>query len=353
MNGTKTMSIRSGGTLAALCAVALASTMVAPAASAATDTSGVPALVSPVAPAPVSPTSEPPKPQKPGLIATDRLRVAQETGEINGDEPVMLTVRVESVLGQQGSTRVSLVNDRPGEIASGVDAGDEVAIPDKYGDAWITNVKPLDTEAVTQAIETKTPVPIPVVLTATVMLEGDMSNGVMIGQMGQTVANHIQAKIAPELENTRIMMKSLEDVSGYEDALARIVAAAKPDSATITTLVLQKIQDWASSVGDPDDPAGVSVTALVPVDESITDLIEVGGGPKKIGLDEQYLHLDRQYVRTPVFDTDIDIRTGLLVSPVALGGKQQQWWTTYSSDYMGDDPVKYEVWSHAWPAITW
>ena len=357
MNANNKPKKRIGGALSAVCVIALAGAVVAPSAAAAAEVQHLPrattATIAAPAPAPAPAQSATTGSVKPGLIAADKLRVLEETGEFNGDEPVMLTVRVETVLGQQGSTRVSLVNDAPGEIASGVDAGDEVGIPDRYGDIWINLVKPLSTDAVARAIDSKTPVPIPVVMTATVMLEGDLSNGPMIGQMGQTVVNHLQAKVAPELENTKIMMKSVDEISGYEGALDRIGAAAKPDSAVITDLVLQKIKDWAASFSDPDDPAGVSLTALVPVDESVTDLIEAGGGPKKIGLDSQYLRLDHKSVRTPVFDTDIEIRTGLLVPPSALDGREQQWWTTYSSDYIGDAPVKYAVWNHAWPTITW
>lgn len=358
MNGTtkKQKKNRIRGTLSAMCVIALAGAVVAPSAAAAVEGPQAPASISATrgapAPAPAGPASTIGT-AKPGLIAADKLRVFEETGELDGDEPVMMTVRVETVLGQKGSTRVSLVNDAPGEIASGVDAGDEVGIPDKYGDTWISHVKPLSTDAVSHAIETNTPVPLPVVMTATVMLEGDMSNGARIGQMGQTVANHLQAKVAPELENTKIMMKSLDEVSGYEGALDRIGAAAKPDGAVITDLVLQKIKDWAASCGDPDDPAGVSLTAFMPVDESVTGLIAAAGGPAKIGLDQQYMRLDHKSVRTPVFDTDIEIRTGLLVPPSALDGREQQWWTTYSSDYIGDDPVRYAVWNHAWPSITW
>lgn len=289
---------------------------------------------------------------KPGLISSDRLIIDRETGELNGDEPVMLTVQLQSVLGQPGSTKVNVVNSSPGEIGSGVDAGDQITIPDRDGDVWF-GVQPLTADAVMAAVENKQPVPIPVVATATVMLEGDMSSGERIGAMGQTVADHLQRNLAPELENTRIMMDDAGQASGYSDALARISQAAKPDSATLTKLVIQRITDWAASVSDPDDPVGVSMTALIPVDDDVTSLLDVAGGPGALGLDSQYQKVDTVEVRTKPFDTDIEVRTGMLVPPSALGGKEQSWWTTYSGDYLYDDPASYRVWTHAWPQITW
>lgn len=289
---------------------------------------------------------------KPGLLASDRLVVDATTGEIFGDEPVMLTMRIESVLGQAGSTKVSLVNNAPGEIASSVRAGREVGIQDQYGDAWF-GVKPLSADDVISAIESKQPVPIPVVVTASVMLEGDLSNGGVIGQMGQSVAHHLQSRLAPELENTRIVMDDAGKPSGYQDALARITQAAKPDASLITNLVIQKVLDWGTAFTDPDDPVGVSLTALVPMDASAVQLIDIAGGPSALGLDDQYMKLDKVQVRTDPWDTDIEVRTGLLVPPSELGGKEQSWWTTYSGDYLYDDPVSYRVWTHAWPQISW
>lgn len=289
---------------------------------------------------------------KPGLLAADRLVVDAETGEMNGDEPVMLTIQLQSVLGQAGSTRVGLVNAAPAELGSGVDAGDEIGIPDAYGDSWF-GVQPLTSEAVLDAVSEKRPVPIPVVVNATVMLEGDLSNGPLLGSMGQTVADHLRSAIAPELENTRITMDDAGNPSGYQDALARISAVAQPDSSTITKLVMQKIADWGTSYGDPDDPVGVSLTALVPVDSSVTELVDAFGGASALGLDNQFMKVDTVAVRTAPFDTDIQVRTGLLVPPSALNGTEQNWWTTYSGDYMGDDPASYRVWTHAWPQISW
>lgn len=289
---------------------------------------------------------------RPGLLAADRLTVVKDTGEWNGDEPVMLTVRIETVLGQQGSTRVSLVNSAPAEIASGVRAGRTVTIPDRDGDTWF-DVKPLSAPAVASAVEAGAPVPVPVVATATVMLEGDFSNGAMIGAMGQTLADHLQHNLGRELENTRIIMTDAGEVSGYDAALDRISEAAIPDSSVITKLAMQKISDWASSVGDPDDPVGVSLTALVPVEQDLVDLIDAFGGASALGLDGQYLAVSTHKVRTVPFDTDVQVRTGLLVPPSALGGTEQNWWTTYAGDYVLDDPVEYRVWTHAWPAVTW
>lgn len=293
-----------------------------------------------------------PAAQQPGLMSSDRLYVAAETGEFNGDEPVMMTVRVESVLGQAGSTRVSLVNNTPGQIASGVDAGDTVGIPDREGDAWF-NVKPLTADDVLGAVAEKRSVPIPVVVNATVMLEGDFSNGHLLGAMGQIVAEHLRGNLAKELENTHITIDDAGKPSGYADALVRISAAAKPDSTAITQLVAAKVVDWSASIADPDDPVGVSLTALVPVDQSAIDLMDAFGGASALGLDGQYQKVTTHTVRTTPFDTDIQVRTGLLVPPSALGGKPQEWVTTYKGDYMLDDPAEYRVTTQAWPTITW
>ncbi len=286
---------------------------------------------------------------KPGLISSDFLKVVKETGEWDGDEPVMLTVRLESVLGQPGATRVSLVNAAPGEIASGVDAGDTVRIQDAYGDAWF-GTAPLTADAIMDAVANQTPLPIPVVVNATVMLEGDLSNGARIGAMGQTVADHLQRSLAKELADTKVIVGEDGKVAGLADAMGRIQAAATPKADVIGQLVVQKIVDWAASAGDPDDPVGLSLTALVPVDSSVTDLL---GGPGALGLDSQYMKVTKHELRTKPFDADIEVRTGLLVPPSALGGKPQEWWTTYAGDYMLDDPVEYRVFNQAWPQISW
>lgn len=286
---------------------------------------------------------------KPGLIAADRLHVVKETGELNGDEPVMMTVRLESVLGKPGATKVSLVNSSPGEIASGVDEGKTVGIQDAYGDTWF-GTAPLTSDAIIDAIASGEPLPIPVVVTATVMLEGDMSGGARIGAMGQTVADHLQRTLGKELADTKVVVGPDGKVTGLADAMQRIQTAATPNADVVGKLVVHKIVDWAASVGDPDDPVGLSLTALVPVDSSVTDLL---GGPGALGLDSQYMKVTKHELRTKPFDANIEVRTGLLVPPSALGGKEQQWWTTYAGDYMMDDPVEYRVWNHAWPQINW
>ena len=61
--------------------------------------------------------------RKPGLIQSSELTVNVETGEANGDEPVMVTVVMEVTLGVSGSTRVKVVNASPGQLGSGVKAG--------------------------------------------------------------------------------------------------------------------------------------------------------------------------------------------------------------------------------------
>ena len=125
------------------------------------------------------------------------MTVDRETGEWDGDEPVMVTVRVEAVTGKAGSTKVNVVNSRPGQIGAGVDAGDKISIADRDGDVWLTTVEPLNFDEVSAAITNKTELHVPVAMTATVMMEGDFSPATNMGELGEIIADHIATPQPP------------------------------------------------------------------------------------------------------------------------------------------------------------
>ncbi len=168
---------------------------------------------------------------KPGLISSDRLKVVKETGEWNGDEPVLLTTLLTTTLGYAGSSKSNLVDSTPNEIGSGVDAGNEVSIPDEAGDTWINYwsetdgdgqlVKgfiPLSMIDVASAAINKRPVPIPVVVQITFALEGDMSLPGLVGGLGSMFLQEKLDALGRELEATKVYvgttLKSVTVTSG-------------------------------------------------------------------------------------------------------------------------------------------
>ena len=223
---------------------------------------------------------------KRGLIASDWLTVVKETNDYkwippvfipsNGDEPVLLTVVLTTTLGVDGSTSVELVDGIPNEIASGVDAGDRVSIPDETGDNWINytdKFTPLSWDAFTSAAIDKTPVPVPVILTVTMALDGDMSMGPLIGALGYQVGNLLKPA-ARILEETKLIAdfndpKSIVEV--FTQAKDRIVKQLLPNDGQpsgwdVTGVIAARLAQWVFSLADPDDPVGLGVTALIPVE---------------------------------------------------------------------------------------
>ncbi|MEI7718013.1 MAG: pentapeptide repeat-containing protein, partial [Mycobacterium sp.] len=148
---------------------------------------------------------------KPGLLSSDWLRVNSETGEYNGDEPVLLTTYLTTTLGYPGSSKTNVVDTTPNEIGSGVDAGDKIRIPDYTGDTWINydaegkgSFVPISTIDIATAALLKKAVPLPVIVTVTMALEGDLSLPETVGEWGTLLFKPKLNTLGKELEATKI-----------------------------------------------------------------------------------------------------------------------------------------------------
>ena len=404
---------------------------------------------------------------KPGLIASDWLEVVKETGEINGDEPVMLTVVMTTTLGVAGSTSVRVVNRFPGQIASGVDTGDKVRIPDSDGDVWIDysdKFKPLTWDAwmntteygaedtrdlsvfrvnVTQGgygydplnpptvrfegglkdggvaatarvilerhpnpdpdddfgyivkgieiinpgsgyiaaptvviegvgvdaaanAKIAAPVPLPVIVVATLMLEGDFSPPGVTGDLGTPVSAKLKT-VGEELEKTKIYVPNIVngDVSALTDAATIIKSKVELTGADYAKIASMRIGDWFFSLKDPDDPVAVGIAGLIPLDgsfiDSFTDLRTLSFG-EGVQLDDQFMYsktvnLDPiKILGVQLWDFDLATRFGFLVPPSKndkKDGNPQGWETTYAGDYADNDWAEWKVETKAWPQINW
>ena len=127
--------------------------------------------------------------------------------------------------------------------------------------------------------------------------------------------------------------------------------------------LLQLWNRWLA-LGDPDDLVGVSATILIPVDSSVVNLFDLAEGKRKLGLDWSYTKLwdfdsgkERQQnfeIRTSLFDTDIQVRMGLLVPASSFtDGEPQSWRTTYSGDFADNDWARWQVDTKGWSEVTW
>ena len=303
---------------------------------------------------------------KPGLISSDLLTVNVETGEWNGDEPVMVTAVLEVTLGKSGSARVNVVNKSPRELGSGVDAGDTITIRDDEGDAWLNNLKPLSADDINAAIASKSAIPVPVVVTATLMLEGDFTQRDLLGMIGSTMALKL-FDVGKVLES--ISLKEENAATAFTDAQSQIKEIVKLSSRDIVGAISLRVVHAITSGGDPDDPIGLNLTALVPCDSSIKDLLDTASALypeqiKRLGLDAQWLRNDVSYekVRTEVWQTDVDIRSGFLLPPEVLpNGLPASWTTSYRGKFSYNNNSPYDPWpwanytvqTTAWPRITW
>ncbi|MCW1959959.1 MAG: hypothetical protein KIH64_015720 [Mycobacterium sp.] len=290
---------------------------------------------------------------KPGLISSDSLKVVKTTGEnwpFEEDEPVMLTMVLQTVAGTKGSTNTALVNYGPNEIGE-ADAGQTIGIPDSDGDLWIRQVTPLTGAAIEKAVDTGSAIPIPVVTAVTLMLEGDRSSAEQIGDMGKMLLP-IYNKVGAVVEATEF--KSLDAADEVKAMLAKIAEEVTPSTTEIINYVLTRITQWFKSGFDPDDPVGVGLTTLIPVDETVVELLNNLGGPSALGLDSQWMYTTKYELRNALWDADIPIRVGFLVPPSVLPeGKVQNWETTYAGDYLDNDWAEWVVKTQAWPTITW
>jgi hypothetical protein len=397
-----------------------------------------------------------------GLLASDWLTVNSETGDTkflvsNGDEPILLTANLTTTLGYAGSSSSNLVDYRPNEIKSGVDAGQRVDIPNETGDNFLNyweekdadsnfsrGFRQLGTDDIFKSATRRVPVPVPVVITVTMALEGDMSAPSLVGELGTLLFVRQLYALGGELEAAKIYVGTTvkrvdipEGGSGYTtaptvtfiegfasqdaegiatvadgkvtgvqitnagkdyiaapavqftggggtgakgvvvlekptdeavgsvlgEALKRIEKTLAPKWYEYVALALKRIDDWALSVGDPDDPVGLGVTVLIPVDSTVRFLIELEGGPTKL-CDKKGQCLDSNYtrlldgdenqkgrqdfdIRTALWDTNVQVRVGLLV-PSEAGKPGQQWSTNYAGDYLDNQWANWTVETEAW-----
>ena len=290
--------------------------------------------------------------RKPGLIQSSELTVNVETGEANGDEPVMVTVVMEVTLGVSGSTRVKVVNASPGQLGSGVKAGQTINIPGSDGNVWLDNVKPLSVDDFAAAAASESAIPIPVVVTATLMLEGDLTAGYLIGNIGRDEMASKLRGIGKVLES--ISATSVTDApKAFADALPQIKNAVAINATAIGGAIALRIGHWVASAFDPDDPIGLSLTVLVPCDSSMKDVLDAISqlSPEvvaELGLDAQWLRNDVLEIRTGLWNTDVNIRSGLLLPPESLPNGPATWTTEYKGRY-AEDYARYTVKTTAYP----
>lgn len=391
---------------------------------------------------------------KPGLLASDRLFVHADTGEswwAAGDEPILYTAYLTATLGKDGSADVAAVNSYPGEIAENMKSGSDAYIQDRYGDQWInynSNFKPLTFTDLTGALQKGEAVPIPILATVTLALEGDLSPAGLMGGLGTLITSRLRT-IGEVVESTPIVVGTGVDQvtitnggSGYTSAPTVKFTGGRPDpltdfgqpakataivtNGTVTGVTIDNagsqyngspgvefeggggtgaqgtavmkaqgtIKDQASraleialnttianvklnwlewagvgllqlwsrwlSLGDPDDPVGISATVLIPVDSSVVNVLD----PTLLGLDGRYTKLydfdeknagaQPYYLRTTLFDTNIQVRLGLLVPGDSFTDGQPQYWNTeYAGDFTDNDWARWRVVTKAWSRTTW
>ena len=294
--------------------------------------------------------------RKPGWIQSTQLTV-NYSSESRGDEPVMVTTLMEVTLGVSGSTRVTVVNESPGQLGSGVKAGQTIDIPGSDGNVWLDNSKPLSVADIDAAADTKSAIPIPVVVIATLMLEGDFTASSLIGKIGSDDMASKLSGLGKALE--AVSVYSLFDgAKPFADALPQIKDAVAITGSTIGAAIALRIAHWVVSGGDPDDPIGLSLTVLVPCDSSIENVLATvkqldPEAVKRLGLDAQWLRNDVVEVRVdpagvPVWTTDVSVRSGLLLPPGSLPDGPATWTTEYDGQYAGDYAL-YTVKTTAFP----
>lgn len=307
------------------------------------------------------PPSPPPQSAaKPSLLSSDWLRVDTETGEFDGDEPVLLTLAVKTVLGKRDSTTVDKFPTWPEQLRQGVDKGDTIPIPNDVGDIWFRNVRPLSLDDIITAWGSK--LEVPVQLTVRLAFEGDMSSKYMMGTVGNFLAGYIADNLGKALEAIEIKPSELiaSDFSFdktaakklYAKILGDIAASANASALQITNAVLVKVLDLITAGGDPDDLVGIGITALVPVDDGLAKDLTDRGGPKALQLDDNWTKSEQRYFVAPVvsYSGDVVIRTGLLV-----GGKQS-WQDTLQGRTRGGADNAWARWvvgTDAWREVNW
>ncbi len=133
------------------------------------------------------------------------------------------------------------------------------------------------------------PAPVPLILVATLMLEGDFTPSSAVGTLGSQVMVKLRAA-GKELENTKVYVSDVAngDFAALNDASERIKKAVAVTSGEVAIEVVRRIAMWFASVGDPDDPVGVGVLGLIPLDGSFLDSFAVDLR-EEAGLDGQFM----------------------------------------------------------------
>ena len=326
---------------------------------------------------------------KPGLIASDWLTVKRETGEKDGDELILLTTTLATTLGYPNSSRVWTLDETPGQVASGVDAGERVEIPNGTGDNWIRyrdDFKPLSLEALRDAARAGQPLPIPVIVIGTFAAEGDFSKGSGYAKVVDEFRGQLWS-VATRLEQARILKAGSEVVNTLNaalDVLREVVfalklgpypygPAAELANRLETALRLYDI-DKVIKTPDPDDSVSFGLTALIPVEQDVVDLLAEGGGPRQLG--SGFWNLGDDYMTCggapgngwgcngpraktqklgPPWNLNIPMRAGLLVPPKQVNGNWvvQSWKTTFVGDSVENKEAEWVVETQAWPRASW
>ena len=402
---------------------------------------------------------------KPSLIASDWLKVNRDSGEFTGgDEPILVTNVLTTTLGYSGSSKTNVVDTTPNEIDDDVKEGESVGIPNETGDNWINywedldvdnnlvkGFRPLDQFDVSSAALRGVPIPIPVVITLTTALEGDMSLPFVTGDLGNVFVNSKLVTLGQELEATKIYLGSsvdnvtiTEGGSGYttaptvtfsggrpkadgedlgenaegtatltngvvtgvqitnggllftsaptvtftggdgtgatgtavlkdprspqqqvesvlEEAQGRIKAALAPKWTEYASVIGLRVLDWALSISDPDDPVGLGVTVLIPLDADLAGVLRSAlkdpATAAKLGLDSSYTRLidfdsntsgqQDKDVDEVGFDTNIQVRVGFLLPPES-GNNPQRWTTKYAGSWLENKKAEWMVDTQAW-----
>jgi hypothetical protein len=197
------------------------------------------------------------------------------------------------------------------------------------------------------------PAPVPLVVVATLMLEGDGTPSEAINSLGFTVSQKVNT-VGKVLETAK--------VTGFDFAPLTTTFTQAKDAVKLTGLDYAEIGatrvgQWLGSGFDPDDPVAVGVTAMIPVDGSFLDSFldprgfDLGG----ITLDDQYMYStsSTESVAAGLWKFTLAQRFGLLVPPSYVGGKPQGWVTTYAGDYADNAWAEWKVETQAWPQVTW
>jgi hypothetical protein len=314
------------------------------------------------------PVAPPPQlEQRKGLFASDSLRVDRTTGEMLGDEPVLLTIAGGVTTATDTSRWTSLYPSLPAELGSNIRTGRTVHIPDAAGDIWFNDVKPLGVSDILAAWIGDKAIQIPIQFSVQLAFEGDLSNKYVLGTLGVALKQIISDNILSELQKISVrpreFLKFSDEFAPYVDKpqakqvfneiLAKLRDAAMPSTDQLMLLGATKLLDFFSSGGDPDDLVGVSMTMMVPVTDTMRSLL---GSPDTVKLLGNWTNVYRSPDRTVVpalsWSGEPEVRYGLLV------GGEQRWDTTIEGRTRGaafaDNAwATYVVGTKAWREINW